>query len=87
MEGDAGPLCHGILQRARILHTLLGIQILDPDDVAILVIVEDDPRFILITFLNRSTAQLNGQHVDFLVVFHLHGFLQTNQWFLEPFWA
>ncbi len=57
MEGDAGPLCHGILQRARILHTLRGVQDFDPDDVA--VIVDDDTGLILITFLNRSTAQLN----------------------------
>ena len=76
MEGDGGPLCHGILQRARILHTLRGVQYLDPDNITVLVIVEDDSGFILVTFLNWSTAQLNSQHVDFLVVFHLHGFLQ-----------
>jgi len=41
-----------------------------------LFIVEDDPGFILITLLNRSTTQLNGEHIHFLVVFYLHGFLQ-----------
>jgi hypothetical protein len=76
MEGDTGPLCHGILQRARILHTLRGVQDLDPDNITVLVIVEDDSGFILITFLNRSTTQLNGEHVHFLVVFYLYGFLQ-----------
>ena len=76
MEGVTGPLCHGILQRSWISHMLRGIQDLDPNDIAILVIVEDDPGFILITFLNRSTTELNGEYVDFLVVFHLHGFLQ-----------
>ena len=76
MEGGAGPLCHGILQRARILHTLRGVQDLDPDDVAILVIIEDDSGFIFITFLNRSTTQLNSEHIHFLVIFYLHDFLQ-----------
>lgn len=76
MEGDAGPLCHGILQRRRILHLLRGVQDLDPNDVAILVIVEDNPGFILIAFLNGSTTQLNGEHIHFLVVFHFHDFLQ-----------
>jgi len=69
MEGDAGPLCHGILQRTRILHPFRGVHDLDPNNVAILVLVENDPGFILITFLNRSTTQLNGEHVDFLVAF------------------
>jgi hypothetical protein len=85
MEGDTSPLCHGILQRAQILHTLRGVQDFNPDDVA--VIVDNDTGLILITFLNRSIAQLDSAHVDFLVVFHFHGFFQTNQWFLEPFWA
>ena len=58
MEGDTEPLCRSILQRSRIFHTLRGIQDLDPDDIAILVIVEDDPGFILITFLNWSPQYL-----------------------------
>ena len=76
MEGDTGPLCHGILQRSWISHMLRGIQDLDPDDIAILVIIEDDTGLILIAFLNGSTTQLNGEHIHFLVVFYLDGFLQ-----------
>jgi hypothetical protein len=43
MEGATDLLCHGILQRARILHTLRGVQDLDPDNTAVLVIIEDAP--------------------------------------------
>lgn len=76
MEGDANPLCHGISQRARILHTLRNVQDLDSSNLAVSVIAADDPGLPSYTFINQSTTQLNGEYVDFLVVLHFDDFFQ-----------
>ena len=70
MEAETKP---GHTPTLQTFHTLRGVQDLDPDDIAILVIVEDDTGFILIALLNGSTPQLNGKHIHFLVI--LYNFL------------
>ena len=46
----------GVLNRARVGNALGSFEYFEAHDVAILVVVEDDPRLILVAFLDGSVA-------------------------------
>lgn len=65
-----------ILKGTWIFHPLRGIQNLYADNIATMVIVKDNARLILITFLNWSVSELDTQDIYLWVIGYFHHFLQ-----------
>jgi hypothetical protein len=69
-------LGHRVFDGFRILHPFRGIEDFHADDVSILVIVQNDAGFVLVALLDLGITEFDREYVHFLIVFHLHSFLQ-----------
>ena len=67
---------HGILHRPGVRNALRGLEDFQTHDVAVVVVVEDHPRLIFVTFRDGRVAQQNSEHVHLGIVGYFHGFPQ-----------
>ena len=71
--GVSGP--DGILQDPGVFHPHGGLQNLQPDEIAVMVVVDDDPGLVAVGRLDGNIAQDDVQHIHFRVVGDFHGLL------------
>src|SRR2546426_9217610 len=70
---------YGIFYRPRIFHPLGSVQHLQPDDVAVPIVVEDHAGLVLIALFDRGIAEQDEKHIqpgvvsDFQVVLQYLG--------------
>src|SRR5262249_46150513 len=64
--------CYGVFDRPGIFYTLRGVQNLQPDNVAILVVVENHAGLVFVTFLNGRVAEQDAEHIYLGVVGNFH---------------
>ena len=73
MECSAGD---GVIDTFGIVQPLGGVEHFEADDIAVLVVVEDDAGLVLVALFHRHVPEENPQHIDFGIVGHLHGFAE-----------
>src|SRR6266567_3547860 len=71
-----GLTSHGVLHGTRVGHALGGVQDLEADDIAVLVVVKNHSGLIFVAFLDGGIAQQDAERVDLGIVSYLHGFTQ-----------
>src|ERR1700722_3551151 len=65
--------CYRVFHRAGIIGSLGGVEDFQPDDITVLVVIENHTGLVFVTLLYGTAAENHPQDVGFNVVSHLHG--------------
>src|SRR3989454_9414410 len=75
-RGELRSVRYGMLDGARVLHTLGGVQDLKANDGALLIVIQDHTGLVLVALFDRHVTEQDMEHIHFGVVCDFHGCLQ-----------